>query len=464
MERERKVHFGKVDGEIASNQHPRNPGTPMPPDSNKIDSAQAAKRPDPISEAPELQWYVIPPGAQCQYGPAAGDTLRAWVNEGRVPADSLVWRQDWPGWQRAGSVFPDLESCGATPKTRNVARAPILQHDDESNSLGAEFGRRDTLLPQRISDLVGHREVRARLAIALDVARKRGDALGHILFEGPPGIGKSTLANVIPRELAVTLQIASGNALRAPRDVVPFLTNAEDYSVLFIDEIHRVPSAVQELLCPAMDSFGIEIDLSEGVNARTINMPLRPFTLIGATSRPALLSERFRQRFAMREHLDFYSVDELAEIVRRNATALGSPLEAEALVEIAARSRGTPRLANSRLRWVRDYATSKGDGRITLELARAALEMQGIDARGLDTLDRSYLATIINLFDGGPAGMAALAGALGVDRDSLDYEVEPYLLRAGLLVRTPRGRKATRAAYEHLGVGRSGTGGHATLF
>src|SRR5688572_11263259 len=213
------------------------------------------------------------------------------------------------------------------------------------------------LRPQRMSEMVGQRAVYERIQIAVDAARKRGETLGHILFDGPPGLGKTTFAMVIPRDLGVGLQIASGAALSAPKDLIPYLTNAEKGSVLFIDEIHRLPKAVEEFLYPAMEDFRIDIALGEGVNARTINMSLSPFTLIGATTRTGLLSAPLRDRFVLREHLDFYSIEELAEIVRRNAVKLGAAIEPTAAQEIAGRSRGTPRLANNRLRWVRDYAT-----------------------------------------------------------------------------------------------------------
>jgi len=301
-------------------------------------------------------------------------------------------------------------------------------------------------------DMVGQREVAARVEIAVDAARKRGETLGHILFDGPPGLGKTTFATCIPRDLGVPFQIASGAALTAPKDVIPYLTNAEEGSVLFIDEIHRLPKAVEEFLYPAMEDFRIDILLGEGVNARTINLPLRPFTLIGATTRTGLISAPLRDRFQMREHLDFYTVDELAEIVRRNAAKLRVPIDEASTNEIAHRSRGTPRLANNRLRWVRDYATSKHDGKVTIEIARAALAMQGIDVLGLDGQDRKYLETIIRVFHGGPAGVEAIAHTMNTSPDTLADEVEPFLLRSELVVRTPRGRKATARAYQHLGL------------
>jgi Holliday junction DNA helicase RuvB len=325
-------------------------------------------------------------------------------------------------------------------------REPVIK----SSTAAVEDDR--LLRPQTMRDMVGQREVFERLEIAVDSARKRGDALGHILFDGPPGLGKTTFATCIPRDLGVGFQIASGAVLQAPKDLIPYLTNAEEHSVLFIDEIHRLPKAVEEFLYPAMEDFRIDILLGEGVNARTINMTLRPFTLIGATTRAGLLSAPLRDRFHIREHLDFYSVDELAEIVTRNAKKLQVHVDGKSAREIAGRSRGTPRLANNRLRWVRDYATSKADGKVTLALVRAALEMQGIDTLGLDSQDRKYLETIVRVFHGGPVGVEAVAHTMNLAVDTLVDEVEPYLLRSGLLIRTPRGRKVTAAGHEHLGI------------
>ncbi len=323
------------------------------------------------------------------------------------------------------------------------------------------------LRPQRMSDMVGQREVYARLEIAVDAASKRGEPLGHILFDGPPGLGKTTFAMCIPRDLGVGFQIASGAALAAPKDVVPYLTNAEERSVLFIDEIHRMPKAVEEFLYPAMEDFRIDLTLGEGVNARTINMRLKPFTLIGATTRTGLLSAPLRDRFHLREHLDFYTLDELAEIVRRNAAKLRIEIADHAAEEIAGRSRGTPRLANNRLRWVRDYAQSRADGKITLAVARDALEMQGIDRLGLDPQDRKYLETIARVFAGGPVGVEAVAHTMNLAPDTLIDEVEPYLLRSELVVRTPRGRRLTPAAFDHLGltpIGDPGAAGQRSFF
>jgi Holliday junction DNA helicase RuvB len=327
-----------------------------------------------------------------------------------------------------------------------MAREPILQQpsafDDQDRDLR----------PQHMGDMVGQREVYARVQIAVDAASKRGEPLGHILFDGPPGLGKTTFAMCIPRDLGVGFQIASGAALAAPKDVIPYLTNAEERSVLFIDEIHRLPKAVEEFLYPAMEDFRIDLTLGEGVNARTINMALRPFTMIGATTRSGLLSAPLRDRFQMREHLDFYTVEELAEIVRRNAKKLRVEIDGASSAEIAGRSRGTPRLANNRLRWVRDYAQSKADGRISLQVARDALAMQGIDPLGLDPQDRKYMETIARVFGGGPVGVEAVAHTMNAAPDTMIDEVEPFLLRSGLVVRTPRGRRLTAAAFEHLGL------------
>ncbi len=326
-----------------------------------------------------------------------------------------------------------------------MAREPKIQQQAEKDP---EDDR--DLRPQRMAEMVGQRAVYERIQIAVDASRKRSETLGHILFDGPPGLGKTTFATVIPRDLGVPLQIASGAALMAPKDVLPYLTNASKGSVLFIDEIHRIPKAVEEFLYPAMEDFRIDIVLGEGVNARTLNMPLQPFTLIGATTRTGLLSAPLRDRFQMREHLDFYSIEELSEIIRRNANKLSVQITADACREIAVRSRGTPRLANNRLRWVRDYATSKADGNVTTEIADAALKMQGIDVRGLDDQDCRYMRTIIRVFHGGPVGVEAVAHTMNVAIDTLIDEVEPFLLRSELIVRTPRGRKVTPAGYEHL--------------
>ena len=326
-----------------------------------------------------------------------------------------------------------------------MSREPILHETTQ------EEDDRD-LRPQRMQDMVGQREVYERIEIAVDASKKRGETLGHILFDGPPGLGKTTFATCIPRDLGVSYQIASGAALAAPKDLIPYLTNAGEGSVLFIDEIHRLPKPVEEFLYPAMEDFRVDIILGEGVNARTLNMNLKPFTLIGATTRTGMLSAPLRDRFQMREHLDFYSVEELSEIVRRNAVKLDVEIAEAAATEIARRSRGTPRLANNRLRWVRDYVTSRADGSITFALADDALAMQGIDILGLDAQDRKYLETVFRVFHGGPVGVEAVAHTMNIAPDTLIDDVEPFLLRSELVIRTPRGRKLTNAGYEHLGA------------
>jgi len=336
-----------------------------------------------------------------------------------------------------------------------MSREPILPPSD-----GGAFKDDDRdLRPQRMADMVGQRAVFERLEIAVDAAMKRAEPLGHILFDGPPGLGKTTFATCIPRDMGVPFQIASGPALKAPKDLVPYLTNAEERSVLFIDEIHRMQKVVEEFLYPAMEDFRIDLTLGEGINARTVNLPLKPFTLIGATTRTGLLSAPLRDRFQMREHLDFYTVEELAEIVRRNAGKLHVEIEDGAAAEIAARSRGTPRVANNRLRWVRDYAISRADGKITSAVVHDALAMQGVDRKGLDSQDRKYLITIARVFGGGPVGVEAVAHTMNIASDTLFDEIEPYLLRTELIVRSPRGRKLTPAGFEHLGVSPSADAG-----
>lgn len=337
-------------------------------------------------------------------------------------------------------------------------REPILSAADAvplPETLRAERPTREedlALRPHRMEDMVGQREVYERLKIAVDAALIRGEPLGHVLLDGPPGLGKTTFATCIPKALNVPLQIASGAALAAPKDLLPYLSNAEEGSVLFIDEIHRLPKAVEEFMYPAMEDFRIDITLGEGVSARTVNMSLRPFTIIGATTRSGLLSAPLRDRFQVREHLEFYSLDELAEIVRRNAAKLRIEIADDAAMQIASCSRGTPRVANNRLRWVRDYATSRADGKITMSVAHTALQMLGVDYLGLDNQDRKYLETILRVFHGGPVGVEAIAHTMNTATDTLTDEVEPFLLRAELVVRTPRGRKLTNAGYEHLGA------------
>lgn len=308
------------------------------------------------------------------------------------------------------------------------------------------------LRPSLLDQMVGQRDVIERLRIAIDATQQRGDVLGHILFDGPPGLGKTTFAHCIPKELGVHIDFLSGPSLKAPKDLVPNLTNLQERQVLFIDEIHRMPKIVEEYLYTAMEDFRIDIVLGEGINARTHNFQLKPFTLIGATTRAGMLSGPLRDRFQMREHLDFYSLDELQTIVERNASKLKIEIESEAAVEIAERSRSTPRIANNRLRWVRDYAQSRADGFISIEVARAALEMAGIDGLGLDRQDRKYLDTLVRICGGGPSGIETIAATMNAASDTLEDEVEPFLLRSELILRTSRGRIATVNGFEHMNV------------
>lgn len=310
----------------------------------------------------------------------------------------------------------------------------------------------EKLRPQSLAEVIGQRKVAERLAVALSAARKRNEPLPHILFDGPPGLGKTTFATVLHNELGVELNMTSGPALDKKMDVMPYLTNAIEGSILFIDEIHRLPKAVEEFIYPVMEDFRVDVVLGEGMSARTINLPLKRFTIIGATTRSGMLSGPLRDRFHMHEHLEFYEVDELARIVAINAVKLRTTITPEAAQELALRSRGTPRLANARLRWVRDYATARSDGNITLTIARSALDMQEIDAEGMDRQDRRYLETLVKVFKGGPAGGEAIAATMNISADTLEEEVEPYLLRRHFIVRTSRGRRATPAAYRHLGL------------
>ncbi len=308
------------------------------------------------------------------------------------------------------------------------------------------------LRPQRLDQVIGQRAVVDRIRVALDATRKRQDVLGHLLFDGPPGIGKTTLATVIHRELGVDLQIAAGPALSAPKDLLPYLTNAGHGSVLFIDEIHRLPAAVEEFLYPAMEDYRVDIALGDGLNARTINLQLKPFTVIGATTRSGMLTGPMRDRFVYREHLDFYETEDLVEIVRRNSVKLRSKITDEAAYEIACRSQGTPRKANNLLLRTRDFATLQHpEGEITNEIADQALSALEIDKLGLERQDRRYLETVMTIFSGGPAGVQAIAHSMSLPADTLEDDVEPFLLRSGLIQRTPRGRIVTEAAYVHLG-------------
>ncbi len=340
--------------------------------------------------------------------------------------------------------LPEMPEAVETAETAEAGAAEGFDADDARLD--------DRLRPQCLDDVVGQSKVVERLRIVLEAARRRGDPLSHLLFDGPPGIGKTTLATVLPRELGVDVQITSGPSLSAPKDLLPYLTNASRGSVLFIDEIHRLPPTVEEFLYPAMEDFRIDITLGEGLNARTINMTLEPFTLIGATTRSGMLTAPLRDRFVNREHLDFYDVEDVTEILRRNARKLRTELHEGAAVAIASRSRGVPRKANNLLRWTRDFADAGGHPQITDALADEALRMLEVDILGLDSLDRKYLQILVTVFGGGPAGMQAIAHSMNIVPETIENEVEPFLLRVGFVQRTPRGRVITAAALAHLGL------------
>jgi Holliday junction DNA helicase RuvB len=330
-----------------------------------------------------------------------------------------------------------------------MTRKPIVSGRPDSDP-GEERRRDDALRPRRLEEVIGQKAVVERLRIAINACKKLQEPLSHILFDGPPGLGKTTFATVLPNELGVPIQLTSGPALARRADLMPYLTNAGEASVLFIDEIHRLPREVEEFLYSAMEDFRVDIVLGEGMSARALSVPLKKFTLIGATTRSGMLTGPMRDRFKMHEHLEYYTVDELAEIVTINARKLKTPIQPAAAREIAGRSRGTPRVANSRLWWTRNYVTSEADGEITLELARAALAMADVDEQGLDKQDRRYLETLIGVFEGGPTGIEALAATMNLAQDTLQDEIEPYLLREQFIIRTPRGRQATMRAYAHL--------------
>jgi len=312
------------------------------------------------------------------------------------------------------------------------------------------------LRPRRIDEFVGQDRVKEQLALLVDGARARGETVDHLLFSGPPGLGKTTLAGIVSNELGVGFQPTSGPALDRPGDLAAILTNLEEGDVLFVDEIHRMPRAVEEVLYPALEDFKLDVVLGKGPSARSIRLDLPRFTLVGATTRPGRITLPLRERFGFSPRLDYYSIDDLGAIVRRSSRILGVPIDAEGTHEIARRSRGTPRVANRLLRRVRDYAQVRHDGDVTSDVARAGLELFEVDEEGLDKLDLAILSTVVVKFGGGPVGLSTLSAAVGEESDTIEDVVEPYLLQLGLLQRTPRGRVATERAYRHLGVSPEG--------
>src|SRR5229473_2874989 len=306
--------------------------------------------------------------------------------------------------------------------------------------------------PKSLADYVGQSTVKTQMDIFIQAARNRGEALDHVLIFGPPGLGKTTLANIIANELKVNLRQTSGPVLERPGDLAALLTNLEPRDVLFVDEIHRLSPVVEEVLYPAMEDSQLDLMIGEGPGARSIKLDLPPFTLAGATTRAGMLTNPLRDRFGIVARLDFYSQDELSTIVRRSARLLQVPLDDEGAREIACRSRGTPRVANRLLRRVRDYAEVKADGRVTKSIAEAALKMLDVDALGLDVMDRKLLLAVIEKFSGGPVGLENLAHAIGEEADTIEDVLEPYLIQQGYLQRTLRGRIATLSAYRHFGI------------
>jgi holliday junction DNA helicase RuvB len=308
------------------------------------------------------------------------------------------------------------------------------------------------LRPRWLKEFIGQERVKEQLALLIQGARERGEPLDHLLFSGPPGLGKTTLAGILANEMAVPLRHTSGPALERTADLAAILTNLEEGNVLFVDEIHRMPRAVEEVLYPALEDFKLDVVLGKGPSARTIRLDLPRFTLVGATTRLGLITLPLRERFGFTPRLDYYAEDELARVIHRSSGILDVEVEDDAADEIARRARGTPRIANRLLRRVRDYAQVRGDGRVTLEAAADALALFEVDERGLDRVDLQVLTALVERFGGGPVGLSTLSAAVGEDTGTIEDVYEPYLLQIGFLQRTPRGRIATEAAYRHLGL------------
>ena len=328
--------------------------------------------------------------------------------------------------------------------------------------LADEVAQDTTLRPRLLVEYIGQERVKQNLGICLSAAKARGESLDHVLLYGPPGLGKTTLAHVIANELGVGFKQTSGPVLERAGDLAALLTNLQPNEILFVDEIHRLSPVVEEILYPALEDFQLDIMIGEGPGARSIKIDLPPFTLIGATTRAGLLTSPLRDRFGIVQRLEFYGHDELQRIVQRSAGILGVPTDVDGAAQIATRSRGTPRIANRLLRRVRDFAEVKAGGRITQEVARAALDLLDVDPQGFDPMDRRLMLTIIEKFDGGPVGVDSLAAALGEEKGTIEDVYEPFLIQEGYVQRTPRGRVATKIAYDHFG--RKWSGDQKELF
>ncbi|WP_027995500.1 Holliday junction branch migration DNA helicase RuvB [Simplicispira psychrophila] len=337
-------------------------------------------------------------------------------------------------------------------QTDDFAPAPSKRVISAATASPHEEAIERALRPKLLDEYVGQAKAREQLEIFIGAAKKRGEALDHVLLFGPPGLGKTTLSHIIAAELGVNLRQTSGPVLEKPKDLAALLTNLEANDVLFIDEIHRLSPVVEEILYPALEDYQIDIMIGEGPAARSIKLDLQPFTLVGATTRAGMLTNPLRDRFGIVARLEFYTPEELARIVKRSAGLLGTPMDEEGGFELARRSRGTPRIANRLLRRVRDYADVKGNGQITLDIANRALAMLDVDPQGFDVMDRKFLEALIHRFDGGPVGLDNIAASIGEESGTIEDVIEPYLIQQGYVQRTPRGRIATLAAYRHLGV------------
>ncbi|MEL7469187.1 MAG: Holliday junction branch migration DNA helicase RuvB [Pseudomonadota bacterium] len=320
------------------------------------------------------------------------------------------------------------------------------------------------LRPERLDDFTGQAEARANLSVFIEAARRRGEAMDHLLFHGPPGLGKTTLAQIVSRELGVNFRMTSGPVIAKPGDLAAVLTNLEARDVLFIDEIHRLSPVVEEILYPAMEDFELDLVIGEGPAARTVRIDLAPFTLIGATTRLGLLTTPLRDRFGIPIRLEFYSFEELSAIVARGARLMGLQADQDGIIEIARRARGTPRIAGRLLRRVADFAIVENDGRIDQALAARSLQRLGVDGKGLDGADRRYLSHVAEHYGGGPVGIETMAAALSEARDALEEVIEPYLMQIGMIARTPRGRVLTQGAWTHLGLTPPKPPGQSDLF